>query len=167
MKSNLRDACPFEDTLQHIVHTVRGDGAAVGGGKHVFIIGLFLLRFQNFYRLRGNCHRTVGVLCFQRGFHDLAIDAGNLPPHPDDALPHINIFPFQSQQFSPAEPGGQLYVVHFIDPAAFGFFQESLNCSAEIVCISLCSTLGRKQAFVEFSRMISYATARSMAEEIT
>ena len=29
MESDLRDACPFEDTLQHVVHAVRGDGAAV------------------------------------------------------------------------------------------------------------------------------------------
>ena len=33
MESDLRDACSFEDALQHIVDTVRGDGATVGRGK--------------------------------------------------------------------------------------------------------------------------------------
>ena len=30
MESDLRDASPFKDSLEHIVHAVRGDGAAVG-----------------------------------------------------------------------------------------------------------------------------------------
>ena len=35
MKSDLRDTCPFEDTLQHIVDAVRGDGATVGRREHI------------------------------------------------------------------------------------------------------------------------------------
>ena len=35
MESDLRDASSFEDALQHIVDAVRGDGTAIGRGKHV------------------------------------------------------------------------------------------------------------------------------------
>ena len=39
MKSDLRDARSFQHPFQHIVHTVRGDGATVGRGKHIGVIG--------------------------------------------------------------------------------------------------------------------------------
>ena len=45
MKSNFRDTSPFEDSFQHIVDTVRGDRAAVGGGEDVGIFQLFRLCF--------------------------------------------------------------------------------------------------------------------------
>ena len=51
MESDLRDASSLQNPLQHIVHTVRGDGTAVRGGKHIDIIGLAFLFFQNFYCL--------------------------------------------------------------------------------------------------------------------
>ena len=34
MESDFRDARPFQHPLQHIVHTVRGDGTTVGTGTH-------------------------------------------------------------------------------------------------------------------------------------
>ena len=43
VKSDLRDACSFEDALQHIVNAVRGDGTAVGGREHILVIGFPLL----------------------------------------------------------------------------------------------------------------------------
>ena len=54
VESVLVDTGPFEDTLQHIIDTVRGDGAAVGGWEDVGILQLFrlcFLLFQNFYCL--------------------------------------------------------------------------------------------------------------------
>ena len=43
VESDLRDASPFEDTLEHIVDAVWGDGAAVGGWEHILVMGLGLL----------------------------------------------------------------------------------------------------------------------------
>ena len=51
VESDLWNTSPFEDTLQHIVDAVRGDGTAVRGGKHIDIIGFAFLFFQNFYCL--------------------------------------------------------------------------------------------------------------------
>ena len=51
MESDLGDACPFEDALQHIVDTVRRDGTAVRRRKHILVVGFSFLFFQNFYRL--------------------------------------------------------------------------------------------------------------------
>ena len=48
MESYLRDACPLQYPLQHIVHTVRGDGTAVGRREHIGVIGLSLLLPQDF-----------------------------------------------------------------------------------------------------------------------
>ena len=51
MESDLRDACPFQHPLQHIVDAVRGYRTAVGRWEHILVIGLCFLLFQNFYRL--------------------------------------------------------------------------------------------------------------------
>lgn len=51
VESDLRDASPFEDAPEHIVDAVLRDGANLGGGKHMLVIGLGFLLFQNFYRL--------------------------------------------------------------------------------------------------------------------
>ena len=52
VKSHLGNPGSGEDSLQHIIHAVRGDGAAVGGGEHILVVGLRYLLFQNLYRLR-------------------------------------------------------------------------------------------------------------------
>ena len=51
VKSDLGNPGSGEDSLQHIVHAVRGDRAAVGGREHILVVGLGFLLFQNFYRL--------------------------------------------------------------------------------------------------------------------
>ena len=51
VESNLWDACPRQHSFQHVVHAIRRDGAAVGGGEDVLVIGLALLLPQNFYCL--------------------------------------------------------------------------------------------------------------------
>ena len=73
MAPNLRDASPLQNPFQHIVHTVRGDRAAVGRGKHIGVVGLSLLLPQDFDCLGRDAHRPVGVLGFQRRFHDFTI----------------------------------------------------------------------------------------------
>ena len=66
VESDLRDACPFQHSLEHIVDAVRGDGAAVGRGKYIGVIGLSLLLPQDFDCLRRDADRPAGVLGFQR-----------------------------------------------------------------------------------------------------
>ena len=51
MEPYLRDACPFQYPLEHIVHAVWRDGTAVGRREDVLVIRFCLLLFQNFYRL--------------------------------------------------------------------------------------------------------------------
>ncbi len=51
VESDLGNPRPFQHPLQHIVHAVRGDGSAVGGGEYVLVMGLGFLLFQDFYRL--------------------------------------------------------------------------------------------------------------------
>lgn len=42
VESDLRDTCPLQHPLQHVVDTVRGDGSAIGRGEHISVIGLSL-----------------------------------------------------------------------------------------------------------------------------
>ena len=60
MKSDLRNASSLQNPLQHIVHTVRGDRAAVGRGKHILVIGLSLLLPQDFNGLGRDADRLPG-----------------------------------------------------------------------------------------------------------
>ena len=64
VEANLRDASPLQYPLQHIVDTVRRDGATMRGRKYILVIGFGFLRFQNFYRLGRDAHSAIGVLCF-------------------------------------------------------------------------------------------------------
>ena len=57
-------------------------------------------------------------------FHDLTVDAGDLPLYPEAAMLQINVAPFQAKQFSPAQAGGQFDVVHLEHPAFFCLPQE-------------------------------------------
>lgn len=52
VEANLRDASPLQYPLQHIVDTVRRDGATMQGRKYILVIGFGFLCFKNFYRLR-------------------------------------------------------------------------------------------------------------------
>ena len=127
VESDLRDASPFEDALEHIVDAVRGDGAAVGRGKHIGVVGLALLLPQDFDCLGRDANRPVGVLGFQRCFHDFTIHSCHLTAHLDDAILPVDVRPFQPQQFTPAQTGGQLNVVHLIDTGGFRFLKECLE----------------------------------------
>ena len=49
VESDLRNACPFQHPLQHIIDTVRRDGTTVRRGKHIGVIGFGFLLFENFY----------------------------------------------------------------------------------------------------------------------
>ena len=51
VESDFRDTCPFQHPLQHIIYTVWRDGATVGGGEHILVVGLGFLLFENFHRL--------------------------------------------------------------------------------------------------------------------
>ena len=112
VESDLGDASPFQHPLKHIIHTVRGDRAAIGRREYILVMGLGFLLFQNFYRLLRDGHSAVGVLCFQRRFHDLTVHSRNLPSDLNDAVLPVNVRPFQPQQFAPAQAGCQLDVVH-------------------------------------------------------
>ena len=43
VESDLRDACPLQHSLQHIVDAVRRDGSTVRRGKYILVIGFALL----------------------------------------------------------------------------------------------------------------------------
>ena len=45
VESDLRYTCSSEDSFEHIVHAVRGDGTAVGGREDVLVIRLCFLLF--------------------------------------------------------------------------------------------------------------------------
>ncbi len=102
VKSDLRDASPFQHSLQHIVDTVRGDGATVGRREYIGVIGFLFLLSQDFDCLGRDAHRPVGILGFQRRFHDLTVHSCHLPPHLDNAILPVDVLPFQPEKLTPA-----------------------------------------------------------------
>ena len=48
VESDLRDSGSLQNPLQHIVHTIRRDGASVGRGKHILVMGFVFLLLENF-----------------------------------------------------------------------------------------------------------------------
>lgn len=72
VEPDFRDTCPFQHPFQHIVHTVRGDGTAVGGREHILVIGFPFLLPQDFDCLGrdppnyGDADSVLGLLyeCF-------------------------------------------------------------------------------------------------------
>ena len=127
VESDLRDTCSFQHPLQHIVDAIRGDGSAVGRGEHIVVIGLSLLLPQDFNRLGRDAHRPVGVLGFQRCFHNFTVHSCYLAAHLDDAVFPVNVRPFQTQQLTPPQTGCQFNVVHLVDTGSFCFGEECLE----------------------------------------
>ena len=74
---------------------------------------------------RADC--PVGILGFQRRFHDLTIHSCHLPPYLDDAILPVDVTPLETQQLTPAQTSRQLDVVHLIDTGGFRFLEECLK----------------------------------------
>ena len=71
VESDHGNTCPVQNIVEHIVHTIRQDAVAVRGREYILVIGFGFLDLQDFYRLRRDRQRAVGVLRFQWGFYDL------------------------------------------------------------------------------------------------
>ena len=110
VESDLRDACPLQYTLQHVVYTVRGDGTAVGGREYILVVGLSLLLPQDFDCLGRDADRPVGVLGFQGCFYDLTVNSCHLPSHLDDAILPVDVTPFQSEELTSTQASCQFDV---------------------------------------------------------
>ena len=126
MEPDFREPCPLQHSVQHIQHTVWGDGASVRRWEDILDFSAYLLSllFQNFDRIISDGHGTVGVFCFQRCFYDLSVDSGYLSLHSDGAVVHVDVIPFESQQLTSAEAGCQFDVVHLVHAGFSGFSQE-------------------------------------------
>ena len=70
--------------MEHFQYAVGGDRPPYRRREHVLTIGLFLLLFENFYRILPEGHAPIGVFRFQRCLHDLTVDPGDLSPDVDD-----------------------------------------------------------------------------------
>ena len=64
VESDLRDACSLQHTLQHIIHTVRGDGTTIGRREHILVISFTLLLPQDFDYLGRDADSPVGILFY-------------------------------------------------------------------------------------------------------
>ena len=93
VKSDLGQSRSFENSLQHVVHAVRGDGAAVWGREYILATDLLPLCLENFCRVIRDGDVAVGVLCFQWRFHDLAVDSCHLSLDSDDPVCEIDVTP--------------------------------------------------------------------------
>lgn len=125
VEPHFRQSCPLQHPVEHVEYAVRRDGTSGGGREHVLAAASFpSLISQNFHCVCRQRQNPVGVLRFQRRFHDLAIDPADLPLNPEVTLLQINVLPFQPQQLSTPKTRCQFDVVHLKDAGFFRLTQE-------------------------------------------
>ena len=74
VKADAGQPRPFQHSLQHMQHAVRGHRASAWRWEYPFAISDFaFLHFQNVHRIRRQRQCAVGVFCFQRGFDYFAV----------------------------------------------------------------------------------------------
>ena len=88
---------------------------------------LLMLLDEQFHRLLRQCHLADGVLCFRFRHIQLALHAGDLLVHCQDALFHIQVLPLKRQQFAPAQAAGQLQIEHGQDAVLLRFLEVSAD----------------------------------------
>ena len=125
VEPHFRQSCPLQHPVEHVEYAVRRDGTSGGGREHVLAAASFpSLISQNFHCVCRQRQNPVGVLRFQRRFHDLAIDPADLPLNPEVTLLQINVLPFQPQQLSTPKTRCQFDVVHLKDAGLLRLPQE-------------------------------------------
>lgn len=113
-------------TRWSICRTLSGeDGASGWGREHIGAGAAFLsLLSQDFYCVCRQRQDPVCVFRLQRSFYNLTVNPADLPLNPEAALIQIDILPFQPQQFSSPETGGQFDVIHLKHSGFLGLPQE-------------------------------------------
>ena len=110
----LLDACVFQQLPVDPGYGIRTPVAARPGRREQdgIVRMLFVFLHQQVYRLLRQRHFADRVLCFRFRHIQLALHAGDLLVHRQDALFHIQICPLECQQFAPAQAAGQLQIEH-------------------------------------------------------
>ena len=113
MEGDFLQTCPFQHSLEHVQDAVRGYGASGWGREDVFTGGSLLHLPQQFYRVGSYRDVAVGVFCFQRCFHNCSILPQDLSLDADNSFIQVNIAPFESQQLTSPQAGGEVNIEHF------------------------------------------------------
>ena len=125
----LLDACAFQQLPVDPRHRVRTPVAARPGRweQDGIVRVLFMLLHQQVHRLLRQCHLADGVFCFRLRHIQLALHAGDLLIHRQNALFHIQICPLERQQFAPAQATGQFQIEHGQDTVLLRFLKVSAD----------------------------------------
>ena len=82
------------------------------GREHIGIIWvLFVFFHQNLHGALRKCQQPQGVFRFWLADNKLMVDAADAFGNGKCSLLHVQIFPEQGQQFSPAQAAGQLQIL--------------------------------------------------------
>lgn len=123
----LLDACVFQQLPVDPRHGIRTPVTARPGRREQdgVVRVLFMLMHQQVHRLLGQRHLADRVFRFRLRHIQLALHAGDLLIHRQNALFHIQICPLERQQFAPAQATGQFQIEHGQDTVLLRFLKVS------------------------------------------
>ena len=125
----LLDACAFQQLPVDPRHGVRTPVTACAGRREQdgVVQVLLVLLYQQVYRLLRQRHLADRVFRFWFCHIQLALHAGDLLIHRQDALFYIQVLPLECQQFAPAQAAGQLQIEHGQNAVFFRFLEVSAD----------------------------------------
>jgi len=83
------------------------------------------LLHQNVYRICRQRQGAVGVFRFQWGLDYLAVLPRDGSLNFQRTTVEVDVYPLQSQQLAPPQPGGEIEVVELVHAAVSGLLEES------------------------------------------
>ena len=125
----LLDACAFQQLPVDPRHGVRTPVTACAGRREQdgVVRVLLVLLYQQVYRLLRQRHLADRVFRFWFCHIQLALHAGDLLIHRQDALFYIQVLPLECQQFAPAQAAGQLQIEHGQNAVFLRFLEVSAD----------------------------------------
>ena len=125
MKSHMFCADGFQNPVMHGAEGCRVEHfSGFRGWEHIGIIRvLFVFFHQNLHGGLRKCQQSQGVFRFWLADNKLMVDAADAFGDGKRSVLHIQIFPEQGQQFSPAQPAGQFQIERCKHTALLRFVQ--------------------------------------------
>ena len=125
MKSHMFCADGFQNPVMHGAEGCRVEHfSGFRGREHIGIIRvLFVFFHQNLHGALRKCQQAQGVFRFWLADNKLMVDAADAFGNGKCSLLHVQIFPEQGQQFSPAQAAGQFQIERCKHAALLRFVQ--------------------------------------------
>ena len=158
MKSHMFRADGFQNPVMHGAEGCRVEHfSGFRGREHIGIIRvLFVFFHQNLHGALRKRQQAQGVFRFWLADNKLMVDAADAFGNGKRSVLHVQIFPEQGQQFSPAQPAGQLQIEELEQMLGSGFIRTD---RATLVAAKGIHAIGRQIELIN-GETLDYAHRR-------